>query len=222
MANFRQHADQLGWEDDSVLYFNHNGCLVRVVSFAVLVEIVIHVHFQQCHPGRNKLEETLGGCIWHPKLLEVLSDVCRSYPGCQYYKVASVAVAPPGVKVKADGPYDLVAVDLVQLPRTAKGNIGCLALVDHWSKWLACVPIRNKQAKTVSISLEQRILPMLPCIPTRLLSENGHEFTAGDFEDVLGKYNIQHICSSSYKPASNGAVERVNRTVIDAALSRGG
>ena len=215
LASFRRHVDQLGCGEDGILCFKRNGCLVPVVSFAVLVEIVIHVHFQQCHPGRNKMGETLGDCIWHPKLLEVVSDVCRACPGCQYYKVASVAVAPPVVKVEADGPYDLVAVDLVQLPRTAKGNIGCLVLVDHWSKWLACVPIRNKQAKTVSISLEQRILPMLPCIPTRLLSDNGHEFTAGDFEDVLGKYNIQHIYSSPYKPASNGAVERVNRTVIE-------
>ena len=206
LANFRRHADRSGWEEDGILYFNQNGCQIPVVSFAVLVEVVIHVHFQQCHPGRNKLGETLRGCIWHPKFLEVVSDVCRACPGCQYYEVASVTVAPPIVKVEADGPYDLVAVDLVQLPRTARSNIGGFVLVNHWSKWLACVPFRNKQTKTVSISLEQRILPMLPCIPARLLSDSGHEFTACDFDDVLGKYNIQHIYSSPYKLASNGAV----------------
>ena len=113
-------------------------------------------------------------------------------------------------------PYNLVAVDFVLLPPTARGNVGCLVLVDHGFKWLS-----NKQAKTVATAFEYRILPILASIPLRLLSDNGHEFTAREFEEVLNKYGIQHIYSSPYKPAFNRAVERVNRTIIEMVRGMG-
>ena len=35
-----------------------------------------------------------------------------------------------------------------------------------------------------------------------------------DFETVLEHFGIQHVYATAYKPSSNGAVERLNRTVI--------
>ena len=82
-------------------------------------------------------------------------------------------------------------------------------------------PPTSQLKPLVATAFEYRILPMLASVPIRLLSDNRHEFTAREFEEVLNKYEIQHICSSPYKPASNGAVERVNRTITNLVRGMG-
>jgi hypothetical protein len=94
-----------------------------------------------------------------------------------------------------------------------QGNIGWLVVVDHFSKWLSVVPIRNKTAKTVVNMLEHRILPTLPRMPDRILTDNGPEFSSEIFSAMLTSYGIKHIFTTPYRPASNGCVERVNRTI---------
>ena len=104
---------------------------------------------------------------------------------------------------------------MIQLPTTRSGYIGCLVVIDHFSKWLTVVPIKNKRAQTVVSVLEHRILPGLPGKPQRLLTDNGSEFASEVFNNVLNLYGIKHSYSSPYKPACNGAVERANRTISE-------
>ena len=88
-------------------------------------------------------------------------------------------------------------------------------VVDHKSKWLAAAPIRDKSASSVANALKSCIIPNLLRIPTNVLTDNGLEFKGKETEDILANYGINHIYSSPYNPASNGAVERVNRTLIN-------
>ena len=53
----------------------------------------------------------------------------------------------------------------------------------------------------------------LPRIPTFLLSDNGKEFTSELFNSFVGSLGIKQRLTTPYQPTSNGAVERVNRTV---------
>jgi hypothetical protein len=122
-------------------------------------------------------------------------------------------VVPPTVKITTSHPFELMAVDLVQFPRTSSGYLGCCVLVDHNSKWTCVVPIKNKYATTVVNVIEERMLPFLPRIPLKILSDNGPEFTSQVFGDLLSRYSITHIHTTPYKPSSNGCVERVNRTI---------
>ena len=100
------------------------------------------------------------------------------------------------------------------MPRTTQGHVGVLVVVDHFSKWLSVIPIRDKRGETIKRAVEERILPSLPYKPIRVLTDNGPEFRSRVLEEILEKYKIEHVLTTPYKPASNGAVERVNRTVI--------
>ena len=52
-------------------------------------------------------------------------------------------------------------------------------------------------------------------IPTKILTDNGPEFNSFEFSDMVERLNIHHIKTTAHKPSSNGAVERVNRTIIE-------
>ena len=129
------------------------------------------------------------------------------------FKVPPHPLCPPVLRIVADSLFSLVAADLLQLP-ACEGYIGCLVVVDHHSKWLVAVPIRNKRAALVASLFEERVLAALPRKPERILTDNGSEFNSGEFKHVLQRYDIHHIFCTPYHPQSNGAVERSNQTVI--------
>ena len=85
-------------------------------------------------------------------------------------------------------------------------------MVDHYSKWVCVEPIRNKQATTI-VNMFSSILSSMLSVPTKVMTDNGPEFTAIVFDSFLSSHGISHQLTTPYKPTSNGAVERVNRTV---------
>mgnify|MGYP000297764705 CR=1 FL=1 len=214
LDKFRRYASQFLMQD-GVLSHQRDATHIPVASFGFLVEIAIHVHYQLCHPGQHKLMQHLRVLLWHPSLAEVVRDICSSCPICQKCKVSSNVPAPPLVKIKAENPFDLMSADLLKLPRTSTGYEGCLVIVDHCSKWLTCIPIRDKRALTVTQAFEHRAFPSFLRKPVRLLTDNGGEFTSLEFEEMLKRLGVRHVYSSPCRPASNGAVERLNRTILE-------
>lgn len=186
-----------------------------VVTFPFLIEVLHKVHTQLAHIGRHKLMACVQEHFWHPAMEKVARDICASCGHCQLFKVNNQPIAPPTIKIATSHPFDLLAVDLLQFNKSSKGNIAALVTIDHFSKWLSIVPLHDKRSITVANALKYRILPYLPRIPDRILSDNGPEFIGSDFVDVLKDYNIKHIHSTPYSPASNGAVERVNKTITE-------
>ena len=210
---FRRVWRYLCLKDNLVVKKFHDS-YVTVVSFNFLVAFVLNTHVDMAHIGTFKLLKLVGSHVWHPSLTRIVRDACRSCSVCQMGKAASNLVLPPTIKVKTAFPFDLMAADLLSLPNSMQGFIGCLVVVDHYSKWLAVVPIKNKQCSTVVNALRDRIFPGLLRLPCRLLTDNGPEFTGVAMEEFLDDLNIYHVRTTPYMPSCNGAVERVNRTVI--------
>ena len=120
---------------------------------------------------------------------------------------------PPSLKIATSYPFEMLAVDLMSLPRTRTGYVACLVAVDHFSKFAVAVPLKNKQSQTVVQALSQRVFQFLPAMPTYVLTDNGPEFTSELFSELMRKCDIGHRKTTPYTPTSNGAVERVNRTI---------
>ena len=62
-------------------------------------------------------------------------------------------------------------------------------------------------------SPKTQIFPHMLRLPSRILTDNGPEFRAEEFSDLLGHSNIELVHSTAYKASGNGAVERVNQTI---------
>ena len=112
------------------------------------------------HIGTFKLLKLVGAHVWHPSLIQTVRDACSSCSVCQMGKAASILVLPPTIKVRTAFPFDMVAADLLSLPNS-QGYVGCLVVVDHFSKWLVVVPVKNKQCNTVVTALRDRVFPGL-------------------------------------------------------------
>ena len=211
---YKCYANKLSLRDN-VLSFSSSERDVVVLPKDFIVDLAMRTHATMSHPGKNKLFELLKKYCWHPSLGAIVSDVCYSCDLCQRNKISPQLVSPPITKLAMSRPFELIAADLVQLPRTRRGNLGCLVVVDHFTKWACVCQIKNKRGDTVADCLLYQILPSLPRVPERILTDNGPEFISAKFEQALQQYGISHSFSTPHKPASNGAVERLNRTLIE-------
>eukprot|EP00731_Ephydatia_muelleri_P026680 Em0018g780a len=79
-------------------------------------------------------------------------------------------------------------------------------LMDAHSKWPEVYEMTSTTAqKTVDIL---RHIFAAYGLPEQLVSDNGPQFVAKEFEDFMLKNGIRHIRSAPYHPATNGLVER--------------
>ena len=186
-----------------------------VVTHDFVIDAAMTAHRNMAHIGRDKLVHLLRKYMWHPRLYKTCNDICSSCSQCQLMKVSRQCVVPPTLKIATAYPFQMVSVDLVEFTRSRDGYIGCLVAIDHNSKWISVVPIKNKKSASISYAMEHLIFPCLMRLPVSILSDNGPEFVGQSFEELLRRYNIKHICSTPNKPSSNGCVERVNRTLLE-------
>ena len=188
---------------------------IAVISHEMMVEAVLVFHLSLAHAGREKLLHALASQVWHPKVAQIAADVTRTCHQCQLVKVSNTKIKPPTIKIETSQPFELVAVDLVALPPSSGRYNCCLVAVDHNSKWLSVVPLMNKRADTVTAAMYEVVLPGLPRVPQRILSDNGPEFRSQLFNAWLEEVGIEHVSTTPLSPSSNGAVERCNRTLIE-------
>ena len=210
VTEYRRYAKKLSIVDNVIVF---NECNVIVVPSKIVVELAVAVHFNFSHIGRDKLMSLLFDLVWHPRKTKIISDVCTTCHTCQLYKDFSTPVIPPRIKISTSYPFELLAADCMSLPTTSSGYVACLVVTDHYSKFVSVVPLKNKRSATVIDAFSRTILPFLPCVPTTILTDNGPEFISGEFNTFLDDCNIKHKLTTPGCPTSNGAVERVNRTI---------
>ena len=181
----------------------------------MLIDISLMLHLKFAHMGRDKVLHLLIDLIWHPLKYRVVDEITTCCPQCQFLKISTTPVSPPIIKICTSYPFELLAIDLVSLPRTNRGNIGCVTVVDHFSKWVQAIPIKNKTSAHISGIVKDIIFPSLPKVPSSILSDNGSEFRGKEFTNMIAKLGVKQRFVTPLTPSSNGAIERVNRTIIN-------
>lgn len=64
---------------------------------------------------------------------------------CRRKKIQGVQMMIPSIlKLDANEPFEMVVIDYVSSPMTARGNIRMVIMVDHKNKFGFTVPLRNK------------------------------------------------------------------------------
>ena len=104
-------------------------------------------------------------------------------------------------------PWQRVATDLFIF----KG-VNCLLVVDYFSRYLVIISLGKNTTSTAIISALKLIFSQHG-IPETLVSDNGPQYTAREFQEFSSNYHFHHITSSPYYPQSNGLAERGVRTM---------
>jgi transposase InsO family protein len=110
-------------------------------------------------------------------------------------------------------PMQIVSADLIgPLPESPSGSRYALTIVDHCTGWAEALPLKDKTNRSVWTAFTNGFIARHG-IPEVLITDNGGEFTAYEFEKYLQQIGIEHHCTTPVHPQSNGRTERFNRTL---------
>ena len=84
--------------------------------------------------------------------------------------------------------------------------------MDYFTKFLICVPLRDKSALSVARALVQHLYLMYGW-PDIQVSDQGKEFQNELMKNISQILGIHQSRTCAYRPSSNGCVEQVHRII---------
>jgi len=140
-------------------------------------------------------------------------DFCRRCDACAKYHHGTVKKQGELQNMCVGAPWERVAIDVMgPHPQSSKGNKFMVTVLDHFTKYAFAFPVRSHDAVTVAKHLVERKF-LVYGVPVQLLSDRGAEFEGSLMTEVCRLLEIDKIRTTSYKPSTNGALERVHRTL---------
>lgn len=179
---------------------------------------VIKIIHSKAHLGFEKTLATVRERYFWPRMRAQIKNYCRNCITCQTSKATNVNTTAPlnSQKKVADHPWQFLTMDYVgPLPVSGKGRSTCLLVItDIFSKFVLVQPFRQATADFLIPFVENMVFQLFG-VPEVILTDNGTQFVANSFQNLLKRYNVTHWRTPNYHPQVNDA-ERVNRVLTTA------
>lgn len=175
---------------------------------------------KKCHGGKfsghlsgARLYKTLARTWWWEGMYQDIISYCKSCPQCAFVfgggRIHKPLLQPiTGVQ----RPFQIIGVDVMELPRTTKGNKYVLVFQDFLTKWPMVFPISRQRSIRLVHLLVDEVIPMFG-VPEALLSDRGTNLLSHLMLDVCKYLGIKKLNTTAYHPQCDGMVERFNRTL---------
>lgn len=138
---------------------------------------------------------------------------CRTCESCFHSKHRSKVLHHPMQSFQAGEPLGRMAVDVAgEFHTSVSGNWWILVVMDYFTKYVCIIPMPDHKAKTLATSSVKEVFSKIG-IPLILHSDQGTDFTSSLFSEVCQLFQIHKTRTSTYRPQSDGMVERFNRTI---------
>ena len=156
------------------------------------------------HQGIDKCRALARKSVWWPGLSKQLGEKIQKCPSCEKERVLHPEPLQP--TKTPDYPWQRVGIDLFEW----KGH-QYLIIVDYYSRWIEIAHLPQITSSAVIDNLKAVFARQ--GIPEVIVSDNGTQFTSGDFAKFSEVYGFTHLASSPHHPQSNGEAERAVQTV---------
>ena len=175
-----------------------------------------HKHELSGHQGRAKTYLQIRKRFTWPHMFKDIKKFIHKCLRCALSKRQQSSWYGGGLQpIIPKGAFEQIHMDLVgPLPKTERGNVYLLVIIDHFTKWAEVLPIPNKEADTVINGIWKTIITRHG-IPRRLSSDQGPEFVNNLIRRLGERLNVTFGQTTPYHPQANGVVERLNQTLID-------
>lgn len=182
-----------------------------------LTESVIrraHESVVTAHGGMAKTLELIRRNFYWPGMVSQVRLYVRACDVCKSTKAPNQSLKPPmGKPAISERPFERLYIDILgPYPRSKRGYIGLLIVVDHLSKFHWLCPLKKFNTAPIKEFLQDHIF-FTYGVPRCIVSDNGVQFKSSDFNAWLTSLGVKHIYTALYSPQSN-ASERVNRSLI--------
>lgn len=149
---------------------------------------------------------------WY-RMREDVTLWCRTCTSCAARARPSKTPQAPMGTVRVGAPMERVALDIMgPLNETDRHNRYVLVVQDYFSKWVEAYPLPDEQAVTVAEVFTSEWVCRFGA-PQTLHSDQGTNFESQVFQKMCELLGIEKTRTTSFRPQSDGQVERFNATL---------
>ncbi|XP_040210456.1 lymphocyte antigen 86 [Rana temporaria] len=139
---------------------------------------------------------------------------CRECSTCAVGRNEKHDQKAPLHPIVSQTPLEIVAIDHVKLEPSRSGYTYAMTIIDHYTKFVVAVPVKDLTAKTTADAFWKHFLLPYGC-PERILTDQGSAFESQLFKELCTLHNCQKIRTTAYHPQGNGLCEKMNQTLIE-------
>jgi len=151
--------------------------------------------------------------FWH----DIRDDVkqhCQQCSDCASRKSPTKKPRTHMKKYLVGLPMERVALDILgPLPETYNGNLYILVTSDYFTKWVEAYALPDLEAETIAQKLVSEFISRYGA-PRIIHTDQGSNFQAKLMSELCTLLQIKKTRCSAYHPASNGMVERYNKSLV--------
>ena len=163
------------------------------------------------HLGAHKTLEHLRRDAFWINMAKDVEEYCKQCSTCQQSKLPMPQRAPLQ-NIPIGQPWQMIAVDILQVPMSTNNNRYLLVIQDYFTKWADAIPLPDQTASRITTELIKFFSTYGP--PQILHSDQGRNFESAVFTQVLHAFGVQKSRTTPYHPQGDGMVERFNRTLL--------
>ena len=108
--------------------------------------------------------------------------------------------------------WQMIAVDILEVPVSSDNNRYLLVVQDYFTKWADAIPLIDQTAARITGELIK--LFSIYGQPQVLHSDQGRNFESSILAQTLEAFGVSKSRTTAYHPQGDGMVERFNRTLL--------
>ena len=85
---------------------------------------------------------------------------CRSYPECRFVSGGGKPGKPPLKPIPVSRPFQILGIDIMELPKSEKGNRYVLVMQDFLTKWPFVFPMPDQKTTRIVRLLVDEVIPL--------------------------------------------------------------
>ena len=163
------------------------------------------------HQGQEKTLQRLRLDTYWVGMASDVNKHCQNCTLCQQAKLSSPPKAPL-VSLPVGRPWEMLAIDVLEVPISTRGNCYLLVVQDYFTKWAEAFPMPDQTAKRITDILIGLCAAM--GLPRIIHSDQGRNFESAILHQTLQAFGVTKSHTSAYHPQGDGMVERLNRSIL--------
>ena len=165
------------------------------------------------HQGFDRTYHSIKIKYYWPGMYKDIFQYVLTCQTCQRSKQTKPTTKATLVPMKVANVFDRWHIDILgPLTPTAQGFKYLLLVVDSFSRWIECFPMKDQEALTVAKLLYSEVFCRFGA-PHTLVSDRGRNFMSKLVTALCEMFQVKRHFTSSYHPQTNSTCERLNRTL---------
>ena len=186
---------------------------VPIIPSALQSDLINQYHDAPgaAHLGPEKTAAKVRHVGYWVGMLQDIDQYCRKCSVCQASKIPS-PMKVPLVNVPIGKPWEMIAVDILEVPVSYHNNRYLLVIQDYFTKWAEAVPLPDQTASRITDELVKVFTRY--GLPDTLHSDQGRNFESTLLRQTLEAFGVSKSRTTAYHPQGDGLVERFNRSLL--------